>query len=116
MKKFIPIFLVLFFIVPFIAMAQVDPANVVCNILGRIKVIVAALGFGLAVILLIVGGIKYMVSGGDEEKAKASKKLIINAIIGIVIILASVFILALVQGFLSGAGVSILQNNCPMGL
>jgi len=111
MKKFIPIFLVLFLIVPFIAMAQTVEGTI-CNILNRIKIIVAAVGFGLAVILLIVGGIKYMVSGGDEEKAKASKKLIINALIGIVIILAAVFILALVESFLTGSGISILGNPC----
>jgi len=107
MKKFIPIFLLLFLIVPLVAMAQADIQTSVCLALNLIKILIASIGFGLAVIILIVGGIQYMISGGDEEKAKKAKKWIINALIGIAIILAAVFIIALVQSFLIGSG---LQN------
>ena len=116
MKKALPIFLVLFLLVlPLIAGAVgSDPETVVCNLLKKIEKIIAAIGFGLAVILLIVGGIQYMTAGGNEEKATKAKKLMINAIIGIVIVFAAIFILDLVTGLLSGAGISILSNNCPM--
>ncbi|MBU2068315.1 hypothetical protein KKA23_03045 [Patescibacteria group bacterium] len=117
MKKFIPVFLVLFLIVPIVAFAAgQDPASIICNILNKIKLIVAALGFGLAVILLIVGGIQYMTSGGETEKATSARKLIINALIGIAIIFAAIFILSMVEGFLTGSGIQILQNNCQIPL
>ncbi|MEX1111979.1 MAG: hypothetical protein WEC84_00805 [Candidatus Andersenbacteria bacterium] len=40
----------------------------------------------LAVAAIIVGGVMYLVSGGDEDKAKKAKKLILAAIIGLVVI------------------------------
>jgi type IV secretory pathway VirB2 component (pilin) len=115
MKKALPIFLVLFLLaLPLIANAQVNPEIVICNLLKNIEKIIAAIGFGLAVILLIAGGIGYMTAGGNPEKADKAKKLMINAIIGIVIVFAAIFILDLVAGLLSGSGISILTNNCPM--
>lgn len=115
MKKALPIFLVLFVLaLPLIANAAVNPEIVVCNLLKNIEKIIAAIGFGLAVILLIAGGIGYMTAGGNPEKADKAKKLMINAIIGIVIVFAAIFILDLVAGLLSGSGISILTNNCPM--
>jgi len=114
MKKVLAIFLFLSFLaVPLIVSAQgVDPVGITCNILNKIKVVIAAIGFGIAIIILIIGGINYMTSGGDEEKATKAKKMMINAIIGIAIVLGSVFIIALVQGLLVGAGISILGNPC----
>lgn len=115
MKKALPIFLVLFLLaLPLIANAQTNPEIVLCNLLKNIEKIIAAIGFGLAVILLIVGGIQYMTAGGNPEKADKAKKLMINAIIGIAIVFAAIFILDLVAGLLSGSGIGILTNNCPM--
>ena len=115
MKKALPIFLVLFVLaLPLIANAAVNPEIVICNLLKNIEKIIAAIGFGLAVILLIAGGIQYMTAGGNPEKADKAKKLMINAIIGIVIVFAAIFILDLVSGLLSGSGISILSNNCQM--
>lgn len=114
MKKVLPVFLTLFLLMPLIASAQYpDPILTICNILNIIKIIILAIGLGIGVIILIIGGIGYMVAGGDPEKATKSKKLIINALIGIVIVLAAAFILALVQGILVGAGISIFTNPCP---
>jgi len=98
---------------PLIASAQgTDPVVAICNVLNVIKDIILAVGLGIAVILLIIGGINYMTAGGDAEKAKSARGMIINAIIGIVIILAAAFILALVQGFLTRSGVSMFANPC----
>jgi hypothetical protein len=54
-----------------------------------------------------------MTAGGDDEKAKKARTLITNAIIGVAIILAALFILTLVQGFLVGAGVVINPFASP---
>ena len=114
MKKVLPIILLSLFVLPLVAFAAADPQAVICNILQRIKVIIGAIGFGIAVIMLIWGGIMYMTAGGDDEKAKKAKTLIVNAIIGIAIIVAAVFILTVVQGFLEntpGFG-PIFGNPC----
>lgn len=47
----------------------------------------------LAVIYLIYGGVLYITAGGDAEKATKGRTALINAIIGVVIILLSLVIL-----------------------
>ncbi len=43
----------------------------------------------LAVAFLIWGGIKYIISGGDESKTEEANKTIINALVGLGIVLLS---------------------------
>ncbi len=43
----------------------------------------------IAVIYLIYGGVLYITAGGDAEKATKGRTALINAIIGIIIILAA---------------------------
>lgn len=112
MKKLLPVFLCSLFLVPLVVYAQVDPVDTICSILEVIQNIVLAIGLGIAVIILVVGGIQYMTAGGDAEKANSAKRLIINAIIGIAIVFAAAFILALVQGLLTEGGVTLLGNPC----
>lgn len=99
---------------PLVASAQYpDPIITICNILNIVKLIILAIGLGIGIIVLIIGGIQYMTAGGDAEKANKARKLITNAIIGIVIVFAAAFILALVQGILVSANVTIFTNPCP---
>lgn len=55
------------------------------------RLINVALGFlGIvAVVIVLMGGFKYMVSGGNEEKTAAARKLIVSGIIGLAIILSA---------------------------
>jgi hypothetical protein len=50
-----------------------------------------ALGFlGLiAVIIILIGGFKWMTSGGNEEKTTAARKLLVAGVVGLVIVLIS---------------------------
>lgn len=56
---------------------------------GSIITIVTNLLLGIAgsiaVIFIIVGGIQYAVSAGDDGKVKSAKDTILNAVIGLVI-------------------------------
>lgn len=116
MKKLLPVLLLSLMVLPLLVSAEaINPENAICKILNKIKIVVAALGFGLAVIFLIVGGIQYMTAGGDDEKASKAKKLIINAIIGIAIIFAATFILSLVEGLLVGGGITPNPFGNPCG-
>ena len=115
MKKFLLIFALTLLFAPLIVSAQAADSAVqtICNILQIAKIIVAAIGFGIAVILLIVAGIKYMTAGGDESKAGDAKKGIINAVIGIVIVVAAVFIIGLAQGLVMDVGgTNLLSDPC----
>lgn len=114
-KSLIAVFSLTLLALPVLVFAQVDPINSICTILNYIKQILLAVGLTIAVIILIIGGINYMTSSGDAEKAGKAKTMIINAIIGVVIILLAAFIIGLVQGLITGSGISpsyILTNPC----
>ena len=55
------------------------------------NIINVALGFLgiIAVVIVLIGGFKYMVSGGNEEKTSEARKLIFSGIIGLAIILSA---------------------------
>lgn len=63
-----------------------------------------AIAFIAAVIILIYGGFLYITSAGNTENATKGKTAIINAIIGIVIIVLSYVIVQIVYRFVSGSG------------
>lgn len=55
------------------------------------RLINVALGFLgiIAVVIVLIGGFKYMVSGGNEEKTSEARRLIVSGIIGLAIILSA---------------------------
>ena len=56
----------------------------------------------LCVVMLVVGGIFYMTSGGDEDRVAIGKKTVTYAMIGLAIILASLVIVRAIAGVISG--------------
>jgi len=57
------------------------------NIAGKfIRIGLEFLGI-IAIIIIIIGGIQWMTSGGAEEKTTNARGLIVNALIGLVIVL-----------------------------
>lgn len=72
------------------------------------RLINVALGFLgiIAVVIVLIGGFKYMVSGGSEEKTAEARKLIMSGIIGLAIILSAWAITSFVLGRLISATAS----------
>ncbi len=66
-------------------LSNTDPRTII----GRI--ITVALGFlgVIAVVIILLGGFKWMTAGGNEEKTGEARKLLGAGVIGLVIILAS---------------------------
>lgn len=64
-----------------------------------VNIIETALGFVtlLAVAFVIVAGIRYIISMGEEEKAKKARTSVIHVIIGLIIILMSQIIVAFIN-------------------
>jgi cytochrome bd-type quinol oxidase subunit 2 len=56
------------------------------DLLTKIINIFSAIVGVIAVIMIIVGGLRYITSGGDSNKVSAAKNTIIYAIIGLVIV------------------------------
>ena len=57
----------------------------------------------LAAVMLIYGGIKYIFSSGDEKRTESAKKTILYAVIGVLVITASYFIVSFAANLLSSA-------------
>jgi len=57
--------------------------------IGRlINVVLGFLGI-IAVIIVLIGGFKYMLSGGSEDKTAEARKMIVAGVIGLAIILSA---------------------------
>jgi hypothetical protein len=54
----------------------------------------------VAVIILVIGGFWYITSAGNEEQAEKGKKAIINAIIGLVVVILAYAIVTIISGTL----------------
>ncbi len=66
-------------------LGQRDPREIAAAI---IKVMLGFLGI-IAVVIILLGGFKWMTAAGNEDKIDEAKKLIMAGVIGLVIILAS---------------------------
>lgn len=69
----------------YIALGTQDLRVTIANI---INVAMGLLGI-VAVVIILLGGFKWMTAGGSEDKVKEAKKLIVAGVIGLVIILTA---------------------------
>jgi type IV secretion system pilin len=83
--------------------AQGDLASVILNLVNYVLAIVGV----IALAYLVYGGFRYITSAGNEETIEEAKRIIFNAIIGIVVIGVAA---ALVNFVIRGIG-----GNVPAG-
>lgn len=76
-----------------------DIATIIQNVTNWVLVIAGS----VAVLFLIIGGVRYIISAGNPTQAEAAKKTIIYALIGVVIIALSLVLVNLVIGILQGS-------------
>ena len=76
--------------------------------------IIALVAGALAFVYLVYSGIMYLTAGGNPDAAKKGQQGILNAIIGLVIIVAAWAIINAVVGSLSGIGNP--NSNTTFGL
>lgn len=74
-------------------------SNVGCFAKNIITVLLAAV-FSVAVVFLVIGGFRYIISQGNEEGVEKAKGTITNAIIGIVVVLLAWIILQVIYNLL----------------
>ena len=68
-----------------IVLGDDDPRTIAATV---INVVLTLLGI-IAVVIVLMGGFKWMTAGGNEDKVSEAKKLLGAGVIGLVIILAS---------------------------
>lgn len=89
----------------------------VCNLsaakfgalLGNIINLIFIIAIIAALFYLIYGGIKWLTSEGDKSSVEAARQHIIAAIVGLIIVFMSYFILNVVVTFFTGTGLGNIQ-------
>jgi len=78
--------------VPGFTTGTVNLLGTVAKVIGTLLIVAGIIAF----FYLLYGGIQYMTAGGDAEKATAARTTILNAVIGIIIIVISFSIVTFV--------------------
>ncbi len=92
--------------------------NALCNLtagslgglVGSLLQLVFVAAIIVALFFLIYGGFRWLVSSGDKAQVAAAREHIVAAIIGLVVIFLSYFILSVLLGFF---GVSLSNLSIP---
>lgn len=72
----------------FATTAGLGEADLIDTIAQIIRIALGFLGI-IAVVIILLGGFKWMTAGGNDDKVKEAKKLIFSGIIGLVIIISA---------------------------
>lgn len=84
-------------------------ANVgIIAIVRTIIQFILVVAFVIAFIMLLIGGIRWILAGGDEKSVEKARNTITAALIGLVIVLVAFALIKLVEQFF---GVSILSGG-----
>ena len=86
-------------------------ANNFGSIVGSAVQLLFAVAVVVALFYLIYGGFRWLISTGDKSKVTEAREHIVAAIIGLVVIFLSYFVINLLLGFF-GVG-SLTQINIP---
>jgi hypothetical protein len=70
-----------------------DTGSVISGLASNVISIVFLIAGILAVLFLLYSGVQYITAGGDPEKVKKARLGIVNAVIGVVVIMAAFFII-----------------------
>lgn len=76
------------------------------NLMSNIIQIMISVGGILCIIFIIVGGFKFVTSGGDEKKLASAKGTLTYAIVGLIVIILAFVMIQVVQYF--------LKSNAPI--
>ncbi len=82
-----------------------DPETIIINLINWVLGILAL----IAVVMILIGGFRWMTAAGNEEKVDSAKKLLIAAVIGLGIVMAAWGVAIYAVGILASAtGASVV--------
>jgi hypothetical protein len=82
----------------------------ITNIISAIIILVLIIAAIVFFFMLVIGGIRYITSGGDKGQTEAARGQITAALIGLVIVFAAWAIITLVNAFF---GINIFSLRIP---
>ncbi|MCL5970768.1 MAG: hypothetical protein M1450_04705 [Patescibacteria group bacterium] len=94
---------------PFAKLCGLGTANF-SSFVGGLITLLLIIAVVIAVIFLVIGGIRWIVSGGDKQGVESARNMLVAAIVGLVIALLAFFILRIVLGLF---GINESQFNLP---
>lgn len=105
-KKILPYLVIALLLIPTMAAGQTTTTTTttgperggwtlddILDILDEVANWLYVIGFAVALIVVVIGGIGYMTAGGNEDRQKSAKKTIITGLVGAGIILLAGIIL-----------------------
>ena len=70
----------------------------------------------IAVIMIVIGGLRYVISGGDSSQVQAAKNTILYALVGVIVaILAYAAVNFVVSSFIPGGSANTTQSTYSGG-
>ena len=97
---------VVFLAAPAAALAQTNlvpttiaPINNIIVVIRGIIQLILIIAFVIAFIMLIIGGLRWILAGGDEKSVEKARNTITAALIGLVIVLVAYAIIRIVEVF-----------------
>ena len=78
------------------------------NIITFVLNILLFASFIIALVFLIIGGIKWIMSGGDKEGASKAKETVTSALIGLAVVLGAWILINIVISTLTGGSLSTI--------
>ncbi len=87
----------------FAGLADLSFSGIISGAVSLILLVVALVFF----FILITGGLKWVMSGGDQKNVEAARNQITNALIGLAIVFATFAIMKLIETLF---GITILSN------
>jgi hypothetical protein len=76
----------------------------ISTLIGTILSVILFIAFIAALVFLIIGGIKWIMSGGDKEGASKAKETVTSALIGLAIVLGAWILINIVLNFFGFTG------------
>ncbi|TSC65712.1 MAG: Uncharacterized protein G01um101477_369 [Candidatus Doudnabacteria bacterium Gr01-1014_77] len=84
--------------------SDVGKPDTVNTLLVRVINIILSISASLAILFVVIGGFKYITSNGNEEAASKGRQTLVNAIIGLVIIILAYTIVRIAVNTTSSGG------------
>lgn len=84
-----------FLLAPKVLAADIATDNL-GSFVGSIAVAAVGIGGGVALLLIIIGGLMFSLSRGDQEKVQKAKDMITSAIAGLMLIIFATLILKII--------------------
>lgn len=73
----------------------------ICDVVGVVTSFIIGIAGAIALVLLIIGGIQYMISGGDKVAVESARGRITASIVGLLIVFGAFLIVNVVGGLIS---------------